>query len=282
MKARTLFVAVLCFLGSAAARAAAPTVQAIQIDSAVMGGNAVLSADVRDSDGDLVSTTFFVAGPGVDGSIVAGAVSVSGTQAFPQVLWSPPQAGIYTVWVQVFDSTDMGSQVGTFESAPTRLVVPPVTIGSGGNTMYLDSGEIVTTQNDTSANVVAQSGGNLIFWAGVRVVLKPGFHAYNGSSFWAAVDHNMNGYSDLEEATDSDGDGMPDAWEIDHGLNPFSSADASLDSDGDGLTNLQEYQSGRDPHNAADSGSIQLVLRTPSNVFYGVNTSNWAISNCSR
>jgi len=39
---------------------------------------------------------------------------------------------------------------------------------------------------------------------------------------------------------DTDGDGMPDAWEQMHGLNP-AAADNNGDFDGDGFTNLEEY-----------------------------------------
>jgi methionine-rich copper-binding protein CopC len=49
------------------------------------------------------------------------------------------------------------------------------------------------------------------------------------------------------QATDTDTDGMPDAWESFFGLDPNSAADATLDADGDGLTNLQEFQAGRHP-----------------------------------
>ena len=53
-------------------------------------------------------------------------------------------------------------------------------------------------------------------------------------------------------AGDSDGDGIPDDYEISNGLNPNDPLDADLDPDGDGLTNLQEFQTGTDP-NVADT-----------------------------
>ena len=53
---------------------------------------------------------------------------------------------------------------------------------------------------------------------------------------------------------DSDGDGMPDSWEITHGLNPDDETDAALDPDGDGLTNFQEYTLGTDPQKKDTDG----------------------------
>ena len=47
---------------------------------------------------------------------------------------------------------------------------------------------------------------------------------------------------------DSDGDGMPDKWELDNGLNPNDPSDALKDNDGDGFTNIQEYQMGTNPN----------------------------------
>lgn len=43
---------------------------------------------------------------------------------------------------------------------------------------------------------------------------------------------------------DSDGDGMPDAWEIANGLDPFDPTDANKDCTGDGYTNIEKYING--------------------------------------
>ena len=277
--------AALSLLGFVATCAAAPTVANLRIDSVVLGGNATLHADVTDPGGTLVSATFYVSGPAARnaqnlGAITwpaaaqVGVVNLSGTQGSPQITWQPSQVGTYSVSVYVADQAATSIQSGTFECVSGRLVVPPVTIASGYSTMFRNDGEIVTTENDSSPSVVAQSGGNLVLWSGGRVVLKPGFRASNGAFFWAAVDHNGNGYSDVEEATCTAGDGIPDAWKIDHGLNIAVAYPQYLAAYLGGYSPTDPAAANTNP----SSSTFQLVLRTPSNGYYGVNTSNWTIT----
>lgn len=56
----------------------------------------------------------------------------------------------------------------------------------------------------------------------------------------------VGGYPDIDpgsKCSDSDSDGMPDAFEDAYGLDN-SAADASADADGDGYSNIEEYLNG--------------------------------------
>ena len=69
-------------------------------------------------------------------------------------------------------------------------------------------------------------------------------------------------------SADTDGDGMPDGWEIKYGLDPLDSVDALQDSDNDGFDadwndnlteeeayyNLYEYLNNTDPTNGDTDG----------------------------
>ncbi len=95
----------------------------------------------------------------------------------------------------------------------------------------------------------------------------------DGSDHLVALPAPTPGQSNAGIATpDSDGDGLPDEWELAHGLNPRDSRDAVFDTDGDGLTNAEEFLSGTDPRRAASSMTLtaereangQIVLRFPA------------------
>ena len=63
-------------------------------------------------------------------------------------------------------------------------------------------------------------------------------------------------------SSDSDGDQIPDIFEMENGLDPFDPADALLDEDGDGLSNLFEYQTGTD----INTDSTPPVISVPADI----------------
>lgn len=63
-------------------------------------------------------------------------------------------------------------------------------------------------------------------------------------------------------ADDSDGDGIPDKWELQFNLNPKNPTDAKEDADNDGFTNLEEYQAGTDPLNPKSRPTYAKKLYT--------------------
>lgn len=71
---------------------------------------------------------------------------------------------------------------------------------------------------------------------------------------------NTSGYPELASGTpytDSDHDGMPDAWEKSHGLNPNDPLDGAKDKDGNGYTNVEDFLNG-----IAQAGTSIQELKT--------------------
>lgn len=108
----------------------------------------------------------------------------------------------------------------------------------------------VTTQSAEAAyNQVLNYAGN--YWwnrdaIDTRVINN--VRDYTGPSLAASapIAAELNGVLSAPTTSraagwDTDGDGMPNKWELAHGLNPNLNTDFISDADGDGYVNLQEY-----------------------------------------
>ncbi|MBW7907826.1 MAG: hypothetical protein H3C50_02765 [Kiritimatiellae bacterium] len=164
-----------------------------------------------------------------------------------------------------------------------------VRFGLGPNQMDLmKNGQVhLTEAADTSYRGLRNSQGGAAFivagrnvgfvnnpgdadWDGRKLPLTQQFEVESTSTNWSvglafsqasADDLDGDGLSNTNEfalgtnheLADTDGDGMPDGYEVAYSFNPTSSADAAQDADGDGLSNAEEYIAGTHPR---QSGSV--------------------------
>ncbi|MHC4739608.1 MAG: LamG domain-containing protein, partial [Planctomycetota bacterium] len=99
--------------------------------------------------------------------------------------------------------------------------------------------------NDNSLSIGAQDDEVRPFKGTMNHV-----HLYNVALSQADIQELFEAESEVdpnEEPLDSDGDGMPDYWELLWGFDPFNASDADEDADGDGVSNLDEYLQGTNP-----------------------------------
>ncbi|MEY2539480.1 MAG: serralysin [Verrucomicrobiota bacterium] len=122
-------------------------------------------------------------------------------------------------------------------------------IGSDTSYPFVQDAQFAGSGTDTLNVSVSLSG------------LTPGFTYHFRLSGANASGVTMG--SDLTFTTssfmDSDGDLMPDDYEIAQGFDPSSAGDAAIDSDGDGLSNVQEYEAGTDPLSAVSVLRISAI-----------------------
>ncbi len=83
----------------------------------------------------------------------------------------------------------------------------------------------------------------------------------------------VGGYPEYtgEKYTDTDKDGMPDAYERSVGLNPNDYSDAKGDLDGDGYTNIEMYINGIDPKVTTDWTNLENNEDTLAELKNGLN-----------
>jgi hypothetical protein len=153
-------------------------------------------------------------------------------------------------------------QLGATTPIPTGLSINTgsTTLTSAGATTQLNV--TATFADGTGADVTASSTGTAYTISNpfIATVTPEGLvtAVHTGTVVVQATNEGTGALLSIHVlfggGADSDGDGIPDDYEIAHGLNPNDPTDALADPDHDGLTNLQEFQLGTDPHNPDTDG----------------------------
>lgn len=109
--------------------------------------------------------------------------------------------------------------------------------------------------------VRAETTTNYVATLGVGPVRANGAYTVQVTNVFS-VAGVLSSRVNLTVLTDSDGDGLPDAYESAYGLNAEEPADAALDADGDGVSNADEYRAGTDPTDSANQLRVERIRST--------------------
>ena len=146
--------------------------------------------------------------------------------------WSLRAQGTPGANVSLRTVTDAGEVLGTiFMPSPSNKTVP--TLWRHGMTYQLDT--CLPPSSGYTLNGVASLNQNGTLLA----------TAWKDGALTTIL---------LTPDRDTDGDGLPDAFENRYGFNAFNKQTSSTDSDTDGLTDVEEYRNGTNPRNPDTDG----------------------------
>ncbi len=171
-------------------------------------------------------------------------------------------------WFEIYNTTGTpiplsGNYLTDALTNKTKFLIPPLTfIGGNGSSRWLQliaDNDNAATPGHVNFSLSPGEGLGLFTSAGVALDSVTTTAQATGVSQGRYTDGSATlpvsmpptpGAVNGSPATDADGDGIPDLWELANGMNPNSAADAVLDNDGDEQTNLQEYIAGTNPQQA--------------------------------
>jgi hypothetical protein len=228
--------------------------------------------DIETAAGSLT-----VSGSSSDQTLVPNAnITFGGSGANRTVMVTPAanQFGTATITIQVSDGTSSAQDtfvltVNSVNDAPLISNIPdqvtayntakgPITFNVGD--VETPAGSLTLSANSSNPTIVLVS--NIVFGgsgASRTVTVTPAAGQYGTVTLTvtvsdgAATAFDTFAFTVNSPTSDTDGDEMPDGWEVDNSLDP-SVGDATGDPDNDGATNLDEYQAGTDPQ-SGDSDS---------------------------
>jgi len=171
----------------------------------------------------------------------------------------------------------------TLQPTPTNQIVVAgdpvsITVGASGTLPMSYSwrlgGEIQT-------NIILNSTNCTLHYTAVATNNNLSTNAWRvGITNIAGLAPGLSATAFVVVLPDSDGDHIPDFWEIGYGLSSTNAADALLDPDGDTSNNLAEYIAGTDPLGAESCLKIDHVHAGPGNAhleFLAVSNRTYSI-----
>ncbi|MBI5774163.1 MAG: immunoglobulin domain-containing protein, partial [Verrucomicrobia bacterium] len=167
------------------------------------------------------------------------------------------------MWLVKFAGAQATGAVPVLTQVPTNL-----TSAVGAN-----AGFSVTAANGPTS-YTWRHNGDIVVGATAATLNFSNLQLTNGGTY-SVTASNASGTVTSPDFTltviqDTDGDGLPDSWEIANGTNP-NVADAGADPDGDKLTNWQEYLTGT----AANDFNSKLLMAYENDdcgtILYGFN-----------
>ncbi len=170
-----------------------------------------------------------------------------------------PSVPVVTVSATDANASEAGANTATFTvtragDTSSALTVPYGMSGSAtaGADYATPSGSVTIASGATSATVTVTPIDDTFSEGAEQVVLTlsagAGYAVGSPSSATATLADD-----EPPPAGDSDGDGLPDAWEIQY-FTTVAAQDGTGDPDGDGLTNAQELAAGTHPDRADTDG----------------------------
>jgi hypothetical protein len=187
----------------------------------------------------------------VRATCVAGGVTRSGQTGFVEV---PPNGLLLVPEISFDDPTPIPARLAV-QASQAVLSAPGETSQLGAVVVYTDgstrdatSSALGTSYRSSNPAAATVSADGLVTAVASGVVLISALN--EGALGVVQIQVTLSG--------DSDGDGLPDDWELANGLDPNSSADAFKDGDLDGLSALEEFGLGLDPQKDDTDGDRLL------------------------
>lgn len=221
------------------------------------------------------------------------AIRSDGKRIKPQNIWfSKTRAGSgpWQHFLNIFDHNTTGvytiamQNVADMPQPPVIQFIPDRTGIEGRQLSFLVE---ATDPNGTTpslrtgplpvgATFVDQQNGSGIFdW--VPAVGQAGRYTIEFMADDGLLEYSRRAVIQIFSEADSDGDGMPDSWEMEH----FGTLerDGTGDFDGDGISDLDEYLNGFDPTRPSNVPGVPIILEPRDALFVETLTPDLVIAN---